>query len=79
MQVTSPTFCYADGMTSYLFSKKIRIFDHPKLAEPFRDELRSNCMKNTARFSVFATTANSVSFFKTTSRKNIEMAHPLKK
>jgi len=39
---TIPQVCYAQGMTSYLYSKKILIFDYPKFAEPFRDELRTN-------------------------------------
>ena len=42
IQGTLPGFCYADGMTSYLYLKKIRIFDYPRFAEPLRDELRSN-------------------------------------
>jgi len=29
-------------MTSYLYERKIRIFDYPKFAEPFRDQLREN-------------------------------------
>jgi hypothetical protein len=39
---TLPKICYAEGMTSYLFERKIRIFDYPKFAQPFRDELRAN-------------------------------------
>lgn len=39
---TIPKICYAGGMTSYLYSNNIRIFDHPKFSEPFRDELREN-------------------------------------
>jgi len=42
IQGTLPVFCYAEGMTSYLYHKKIRIFDYPRFAEPLRDELRSN-------------------------------------
>jgi hypothetical protein len=30
------------GMTAYLFERKIKIFDYPKVAQPFRDELRGN-------------------------------------
>ena len=33
IQGTLPGFCYADGMTSYLYFKKIRIFDYPRFAE----------------------------------------------
>jgi len=39
---TLPGVCYAEGMTAYLYAKKIRIFDYPKFAEPFRNELREN-------------------------------------
>ena len=35
-------FCYAQGMTSYLYSKGIRIFDYVQFAEPLRDEIRAN-------------------------------------
>jgi hypothetical protein len=34
--------CYAEGMTSYLYEHKVRIFDYPKFAEPLRDILREN-------------------------------------
>jgi hypothetical protein len=39
---TLPKICFAEGMTSYLYSKKVRIFDYPRFAEPFRDQLRDN-------------------------------------
>ena len=39
---TLPKICYAEGMTSYLYERKIRIFDYPKFAEPFRNKLREN-------------------------------------
>jgi hypothetical protein len=39
---TLPKICYAAGMTSYLYERQIRIFDYPKFAEPFRNELREN-------------------------------------
>jgi hypothetical protein len=42
IQGTLPGLCHADGMTGYLYSKKIRIFDYPRFAEPFRDEIRDN-------------------------------------
>jgi hypothetical protein len=29
-------------MTSFLFERKIRIFDYPKFGEPFRNRLREN-------------------------------------
>jgi len=33
---------YADGMTSYLYSHNIRIFDFPQFAHPLREEVRKN-------------------------------------
>jgi hypothetical protein len=39
---TLPKICYAEGMTSYLYAKQVRIFDYPNFAEPFRDRLREN-------------------------------------
>lgn len=42
IQGTIPGICYAGGMTSYLYANKIKIFDYPKFAAPFREELRNN-------------------------------------
>ena len=39
---TLPGVCFAGGMTSFLFERKIRIFDYAKFAEPFRNRLRQN-------------------------------------
>jgi hypothetical protein len=39
---TLPKICFAGGMTSFLFERKIRIFDYPKFAERFRNRLREN-------------------------------------
>jgi hypothetical protein len=39
---TLPKICFAAGMTSLLFERKIRIFDYPKFAEPFRNRIREN-------------------------------------
>ena len=39
---TLPGFCYAKGMTGFLNTHKIRIFDYPCFAESLRDELRVN-------------------------------------
>jgi hypothetical protein len=46
---TLPKICYAAGMTSYLYERKIRIFDYPKFAEPFRNELRENAERLAAK------------------------------
>ncbi len=37
---TLPGACYAGGMTSFLYSKGIRIFDYAKFAEPLRERMR---------------------------------------
>lgn len=39
---TLPQVCYSQGMTSYLYSQGVRIFDYPKFAEPFKELIRSN-------------------------------------
>src|SRR5215469_9950459 len=39
---TLPKICYARGMTFYLYEKNMRIFDYPRFAQPFRDQLREN-------------------------------------
>ena len=33
---------YSKGMTGYLYSKKIRIFDYPRFAEPYKEVIRDN-------------------------------------
>ena len=33
---------YAKGMTKYLYTHEIRIFDYPEFAKPLRDEIRAN-------------------------------------
>ncbi|MBE0475474.1 hypothetical protein, partial [Rhodoferax sp.] len=38
---TLPGACYAGGMTSFLFSKGIRIFDYAQFAEPLRERIRA--------------------------------------
>ena len=42
LQGTLPGICHAQGMTSYLYSQGIRIFDYPRFAEPFRDAIKEN-------------------------------------
>ena len=42
---TLPSFCYAEGMTTFLYFKGIRIFDYPTFAKTLRDELRDNAEK----------------------------------
>jgi len=42
IQGTLPGLCYAQGMTSYLYARQIRIFDYARFAEPLRDALRYN-------------------------------------
>lgn len=45
IQGTLPGICYAQGMTSFLYANGIRIFDYPRFAEPFRNQLRDNAEK----------------------------------
>ena len=35
-------FCYAQGMTAYLYKHGIRIFDYARFAKPLRDAIRAN-------------------------------------
>jgi len=42
---TIPGICYSQGMTSYLYQEGIRIFDYPKFAEPFKEQIRQNAQK----------------------------------
>ena len=35
-------FCYAKGMTGYLYAQEILIFDYVKFAEPLRQAIREN-------------------------------------
>jgi hypothetical protein len=49
---TLPKICYAEGMTSYLYERKIRIFDYPRFAEPFRDQLRENAERLAAAHGI---------------------------
>jgi hypothetical protein len=39
---TLPGACFADGMTSFLNSRGIRIFDYPRFALPLRERIREN-------------------------------------
>jgi len=42
IQGVIPGWCYAQGMTSYLYANDIRIFDYPQFAEPLNDMIREN-------------------------------------
>jgi hypothetical protein len=39
---TLPGACFAEGMTSFLRSRDIRIFDYPQFALPLREHIRAN-------------------------------------
>ncbi len=39
---TLPVICYSQGMTGYLYQQGVRIFDYPKFAEPFKEQIRQN-------------------------------------
>jgi len=47
-----PKICFAGGMTSYLHERKVRIFDYPRFAEPFRDQLRENAERLAAEAGI---------------------------
>ncbi len=42
---TLPGACYADGMTNFLYSRGIRIFDYPRFAEPLRERIRKRAQE----------------------------------
>lgn len=37
-----PRICFANRMTSYLNERRVRIFDYPRFAEPYQNEVREN-------------------------------------
>jgi hypothetical protein len=49
---TLPKICFAEGMTSYLYERKIRIFDYAKFAEPFRNTLRGNAERLAGEYGI---------------------------
>jgi hypothetical protein len=42
IQGTLPVLCFAEGMASLLRARGMKLFDYPKFAEPFRDQIRAN-------------------------------------
>ena len=42
---TMPGACYAAGMTSFLYSRGVRIFDYAQFAEPLRDRVRARALE----------------------------------
>ena len=49
---TLPGACYAAGMTSFLYAKKIKIFEYPKFALKLRDQIRDNAQKMAANHGI---------------------------
>ena len=49
---TLPQICYADGMTSYLRYKKVRVFDYRKFTEPFGKQIRENAEQMAKSFGI---------------------------
>ncbi|MCR4430988.1 MAG: hypothetical protein NUV45_08240 [Tepidanaerobacteraceae bacterium] len=45
IQGVIPGWCYAEGMTTYLYSNNIKIFDYPMFAKPLNDQIRVNAEK----------------------------------
>jgi hypothetical protein len=39
---TLPDLCHAEAMARYLGARNIRLFDYPRWAEPFRDQIRTH-------------------------------------
>ena len=39
---TLPDLCHAAAMSRYLGARDIRLFDYPRWAEPFRDQIRTH-------------------------------------
>src|ERR1700684_4386616 len=46
---TLPTVCYADGMTRFLYARRIRIFDYPEFAMTLRDRVRDAAVSLSAK------------------------------
>jgi hypothetical protein len=42
---TLPGACYAGGMTSFLYARKIRVFDYARFAEPLRERIRKRAQE----------------------------------
>lgn len=42
MQGTLPGWCFDQGMTAFLYSRQIRIFDYPQFAQALREKIREN-------------------------------------
>ena len=49
---TLPTYCYADGMTRYLYENNIRIFDYARWAEPLREQTRTHAERLAAEAGI---------------------------
>src|SRR6516225_9465117 len=45
VQGTLPVFCYAEGMTTYLSKRRIRIFDFTQFAKPLTDAIKANAQE----------------------------------
>ena len=49
---TLPGICFAGGMTSFLFERRIRIFDYPQFGELYRNRIRENAEQMAAKGGV---------------------------
>ena len=45
IQGTLPPFCYAAGMTAYLYSHTIRMFDYARFAQSLCEQIRQHAEK----------------------------------
>ena len=46
---TLPGVCYAEGMTRFLYTNDIRIFDYPQFAAKLRDQVRERARRYAKR------------------------------
>lgn len=49
---TLPGVCYAQGMTSFLYSQGVRVFDYARFAEPLRDRIRARAEEACAQAGI---------------------------
>jgi len=49
---TLPGACYAGGLTSYLYSRGICIFDYARFAEPLRERIRTRAQEACANAGI---------------------------
>jgi len=70
---------YSEGMTSYLYSQNIRIFDYTKFAEHFKEELRANAeqiaKENKIQNTIFINCSNNPNPFREYTVFKLQLKH----